>query len=117
VGLIGVCIAAAGVWNAYRGIARKFEDHWSGNRTTQAWAVPLGVAGHLARGVVFLLIGAFVVKAAVDYSPKDAIGLDGALQKLAHASYGPLLLGITAAGLVAYGVFCFVDAKLRDLSG
>ena len=57
-----------------------------------------------------------LTKAAIDYTPKDAIGLDGALQKLAHASYGPFLLGVTAAGLVAYGVFCLVDARLRDVS-
>jgi hypothetical protein len=56
------------------------------------------------------------VKAALDYNPKDAIGIDGALQKLAHASYGPFLLGMTAAGLVAYGLYCLVDAKLRDVS-
>ena len=41
-------------------------------------------------------IGIFVIKAAVDYNPKDAIGLHGALQKLAQASYGPYLLGLTA---------------------
>jgi hypothetical protein len=26
------------------------------------------------------------------------------------------LLGLTATGLVAYGAFCFVDARLRDVS-
>ena len=72
--------------------------------------------GHLARAVVFSLIGIFVVKAALDYNPRDAIGIDGALQKLAHASYGPYLLGVTAAGLVCYGVFCLVDARYRDVS-
>ena len=48
---------------------------------------------HLARCVVFGIIGWFVVQAALDYKPKDAIGLDRAA-KLAHASYGPLLLGV-----------------------
>jgi hypothetical protein len=27
-----------------------------------------------------------------------------------------LLLGVTAAGLLAYGVFCLVDARYRDVS-
>ena len=74
------------------------------------------MVGHVARFVVFGLIGVFVTKAAIDYNPKDAIGLDGALQKLAHASYGPYLLGLTAAGLIAYGIYCLVDARLRDVS-
>jgi len=75
-----------------------------------------GVVGHLARAVVFVLIGIFVIKAAVEYDPQESIGLDGALQKLAHASYGPYLLGITAAGLVCYGLYCLVDARYRDVS-
>jgi hypothetical protein len=61
-------------------------------------------------------MGAFAIKAAVDYQPQKAVGLDGALQKLAHESYGSFLLGLTAAGLLAYGVFCFVDARYRDPS-
>jgi hypothetical protein len=118
VGAAGVCIVAAGLWNGYRGLARKFEEKWRGGlgATARRWGARIGVAGHLARAVVFALIGWFVIKAAVEFDPRDAIGLDGALQKLAHASYGPLLLGVTAAGVVAYGVFCFVDARLRDVS-
>jgi Domain of Unknown Function (DUF1206) len=50
-----------------------------------------------------------------EYATRDAIGIDGALQKLAHASYRPYLLGITAAGLVCYGLFCSVDARYRDV--
>jgi hypothetical protein len=59
-------------------------------------------------------MGVFAIKSAADYSPKQAVGLDGALQKLAHASYGSFLLGLTAAGLIAYAVFCFVDARYRN---
>jgi hypothetical protein len=119
VGIVGLCIVGAAVWNLYRGIARKFEDKWRTGKmseTARKWGGRVGVVGHLARAVVFGLIGIFVVKAAVDYKPKDAIGLDGALQKLAHASYGPYLLGLTAAGLVCYGLYCLVDARYRDVS-
>ncbi len=61
-------------------------------------------------------MGVFVTKAAIDFNPKDAIGIDGALQKLAHTNYGPYLLGLTAFGLVCYGVYCLVDARYRDVS-
>jgi Domain of Unknown Function (DUF1206) len=119
VGIAGLAIAGAGLWNLYRGITRSFEDKWRTgrmSRTERKWGARAGVAGHIARFVVFGLIGVFVVKAAIDYKPKDAIGLDGALQKLAHASYGPYLLGLTAFGLVCYGVYCLVDARYRDVS-
>jgi hypothetical protein len=115
----GIVVIGVGLWNLYRGIARKFEDKWrvaSLSATVRTWGARAGVVGHVARFVVFGLIGLFLVRAAIDYDPKDAIGLDGALQKLAHASYGSYLLGLTAAGLVAYGVYCLVDARLRDVS-
>jgi hypothetical protein len=119
VGVAGAVLIGVAFWNLYRGLARKFEDKWRVTHMTPAvrrWGARAGVVGHAARFVVFGLIGVFVIKAAVDYNPRDAIGLDGALQKLAHASYGPWLLGLTAAGLIAYGVFCLVDARLRDVA-
>jgi hypothetical protein len=119
VGIAGLFIIGAGLWNFYRGITKKFEDKWRTSEMAElerTWGARAGVAGHLARGVVFSLIGVFVAKAAIDYDPKNAIGLDGALQKLADASYGPYLLGLTAAGLLCYGLFCLVDARYRDVS-
>jgi hypothetical protein len=119
VGAAGLALFGVALWNLYRGLARKFADKWrvsSLTPTIRRWGERAGVVGHGARFVVFGLIGVFAIKAALDYNPKDAIGLDGALQKLARASYGPWLLGVTAAGLFAYGVYCLVDARLRDVS-
>jgi Domain of Unknown Function (DUF1206) len=115
----GVAIIGAGLWNLYRGITQKFEDRWrvgEMSETERKWGGRAGTAGHVARGIVFGLVGIFLVKAAIEYDPKDAIGIDGALQKLAAASYGPWLLGLIAAGVVCYGVFCLVDARYRDVS-
>jgi hypothetical protein len=119
VGIAGLCIIGAGLWNAYRGLTKKFEDKWRTgemSETELTWGSRAGIAGHLARAVVFTLIGIFVIKAALEFDPQDAIGFDGALQKLAQASYGLYLLGLTAAGLLAYGLFCLVDARYRDVS-
>ena len=118
VALGGLAVIGAGLWNLYRGLSRKFEEKWRGGmtRSERTWGSRAGVLGHLARGVVFTLIGVFLTKAAVEYDPQDAIGLDGALQKVADAPYGPWLLGLTAAGLLAYGVYCLVDARYRDVS-
>jgi hypothetical protein len=119
VGAAGLVVIGVGFWNLYRGLARKFEDKWRVGKLSHSmrkWGGRAGVLGHVSRFVVFGLIGLFLTKAAIDYRPKDAIGIDGALQKLVHASYGPWLLGLTAAGLIAYGIYCLVDARLRDVS-
>jgi hypothetical protein len=64
---------------------------------------------------VFCLIGIFLVRAAWQYDPDEAIGLDGALNKVAGEAYGPFLLGAVALGLAAYGLFCLVQARYRDV--
>jgi hypothetical protein len=119
VGAAGAVVIGVGLWNLYRGLSRKFEDRWrtgTMGSTARRWGGRAGVVGHVARAVVFGLIGIFVIKAALEYDAKEAIGLDGALQKLASATYGPYLLGVTAAGLIAYGLYCLVDARYRDVS-
>lgn len=109
----GLVAIGAGLWNLYRGISKKFEDKWRDHSRVGALA---GVVGHVARFVVFGLIGVFAIRAAAQFDPKEAVGLDGALQKVAQASYGSALLALTAAGLLAYAVFCFVDARYRDVT-
>jgi hypothetical protein len=116
VGAAGLALIGAGLYNGYRAVARKFCDKWNTggmSELARKWGTRAGVVGLLARLVVFVLIGVFVVKAAIDYRPQAAIGLDGALAKLASHSYGTWLLGATAAGLLAYAVYCFVDARYR----
>lgn len=75
----------------------------------------LGRLGYGALGVVFTIIGFFMIVAAVQFNPQEAKGLDTALSELLHLPFGPLLLGIVALGLIAYGVYSFVEARYRRL--
>jgi Domain of Unknown Function (DUF1206) len=116
VGVVGACFVAAGLFNGYRAFTQKFEEKWRTEEMSDAeqrWGTRIGSLGLLARLVVFSLIGAFLLKAALEYDPTEAVGLDGALQRVAGASYGPWLLGIVAIGLVCYGIFCFFEARFR----
>ena len=85
------------------------------SQRVRSWIEWIGTFGHLARMVVFGLVGVFLIKAAIDYNPNKAVGLDGALAKIANASYGPFLLGIVAAGLIAFGVYSLSDARYRRI--
>jgi hypothetical protein len=110
--------AGAGVYNIYRGVVRKFRERLKRHEMgphVERWAVASGVVGHVARGVVFGLVGLFLAKAAVEYDPNEAIGIDGALLKLVEQPAGPLLLGAVAAGLVAYALYCLVEARYRRI--
>ena len=118
VGAAGIAIVGYGLWNGYRALSRNFEkdlkvEQMSGGERRLVCAV--GRAGFAARGIVFALIGIFVVKAALEYDPKEPVGLDGALQRLSEQPYGPALLGTVAAGLVAFGVFSLARARYREV--
>jgi hypothetical protein len=65
--------------------------------------------------VAFGLIGIFLIQAARTYDPSKAVGLDGALARLAHQSYGSFLLGLVAAGLIAFGLFSITEARYRRI--
>jgi hypothetical protein len=61
------------------------------------------------------LIAVFLIKAAYDYKANEAIGLDGALAKLYNGAYGAWLLGLVAAGLIAFGCFSLAEARYRRI--
>jgi hypothetical protein len=75
----------------------------------------LGRFGYAALGVVFSIIGIFLIVAAVQHNPHEAKGLDAALRTLIQQPFGPVLLGIVALGLIAYGVYSFVEARYRQV--
>jgi len=114
----GVAVLAAGAYNVYRGVSGKFRKHLKEhelNDNATPWVVGLAVAGLVARGVAFALVGFFVVQAAVTYNARKAQGLDASLRQLAQASYGRPLLLVVAAGLTAFGLWCFVEARYREV--
>lgn len=75
----------------------------------------LGRFGYAAIGIVALLIGIFLIVAALQHNPGDAKGLGGALVSLLYQPFGPLLLGLVTVGLLAYGIYSFAEARYRRL--
>jgi hypothetical protein len=118
VGIAGAVLIGIGLYQGYRGLSHDFlEDSKTEQMSprVRTWIEWIGSLGYCARMVVFGLVGVFLIKAAVDYNPSQAVGIDGVLAKLAHASYGPILLGLVAAGLIAFGVYSLSDARYRRI--
>jgi Domain of Unknown Function (DUF1206) len=118
VGAVGLAFIGAGLWNVYRGLSGKFREKLKLvelNEAEDKAYTAIGAVGFVARGVVFGLVGAFLIRAAYQYDPEEAVGLDGALSEIVHSPYGPYLLGLTAAGLFAFGLYSFVEARYREV--
>jgi hypothetical protein len=116
VAIAGVVLIGVAGYQAYKGLKKKFlDDAKTGEMSARVRTgyTALGVFGHAARAVVFALVGYGLIKAAIDYDPHKAVGLDGALRKLANASYGPVLLGVVAVGLLAFAAYSMADARYR----
>ena len=114
VGVAGAILIGVALYQGYRGVSRQFlEDSKTEemSRAVKRCFTAIGVFGHLARMVVFGLVGYGLIKAAVDYNPRKAVDLDGALSELAHNSYGPFLLGVVAAGLIGFALYSIADAR------
>jgi hypothetical protein len=118
VGAVGLGFIAFAVSQFYKAYTAKFREKLETNEMdekTQILATRTGQAGLSARGVVFGIIGFFLIQAALHSSAGEARGLSGALRALEQQSYGQWLLGIVALGLVAYGFYMLVQARYRRI--
>ena len=114
VGLVGAFVIGLGFYQLYQAYKAKFRKQMKLQEmspTEETWATRIGRFGLGARGVVFCIIGFFLLQAARQSDASEVRGLDGALQSLAQQPYGPWLLGIVALGLVAYGIHMAVQAR------
>lgn len=124
VGIAGLVTIGVGVYFAvHKGIQRSFtEDLVSvqpaphDNEPKRAALVVSGVVGWIGRGIVTVLVGFFLVRAAVRFDSDDARGFDQSLREAAGTGLGTALVLTAAIGLIAYGIFCFASHRFRTLS-
>jgi hypothetical protein len=118
VGLGGAAVVGAGLYQFHKAWTANFEDHLRTYRMSadaRRWSRRIGRFGLAARGVTFLIVGWFLVRAALRLNAREVRDLAGALRLLQQQEYGGWLLGIVALGLVSYGLLSFVDARYRRI--
>jgi hypothetical protein len=112
---VGLFVIGAGIGNIIHAIERRFHSDLECSAGLERLAKPIGRAGYIARGAAFCLVGFFLTEAGLDARSADAHSLGGALQTLESQPGGSVLLLITAAGLIAFGVFGLIEARYREV--
>ncbi|MBM7442738.1 DUF1206 domain-containing protein [Streptomyces sp. HB132] len=118
VGAAGAAVAGAGLWMAYRALARKYHKHMKMSemtKKTRQAVDAVGVFGGTVRGAVFATAGGFAVAAAVQHEPGRAKGMDDTLRSFTETPAGPWLLAFIALGLAAFGLFSWANARYRKV--
>ncbi len=118
VGIAGAITIGIGFWRLYQAYKIKFRKKLNLselNSQQQKWLVNISRFGIAARGVVFVALGFFILQAAYQYDSQKVRGLDGILLTFAQQPFGKVFLALVAAGLIAYAVYLFLQARYRRI--
>jgi len=118
IGAVGVIAIGAGLYRLVKGVRGEVTDELdlsSLSPERRRLTEKLGVVGEVGRGLGIGLIGFFLLRAAINYNPAEATGLDGALRLLATQTWGLIIVVLIGLGFAAYGVFCVTTFTHRVL--
>ena len=117
--VLAAIVAGQALWQfriAYKGKYMKKIDKDPDIKHEYDLIKKMGKIGYSARGFVFGIIAFFLVKVILQHNANAYKGTEAALQYLLQFSYGSILLGLTALGLVCYGVFNMMVAWHANLT-
>jgi hypothetical protein len=113
VGLAGAAIISYGVYEIYCAAVGKLGDQL---HVPNKLLIGISRFGIAARAVILGVIGFSLTRAAIRYDSSAARGTSGALNNIAARPFGVWLLIVVGFGLVAYGIFAFVNARYRRIA-
>lgn len=112
--VVGGClIVIAGLAHFVKAARAGFRKWFDAPAAAMWWIDPVSRIGLTARGLTFVGIGGFIVYAAITLDASDAKGVQGLLEWVQERSYGRLLLGGWAIGMMLFGVYSLIEAFVR----
>jgi hypothetical protein len=114
----GMGFAIAGAYYLYRMCRGNFEGIFHCEKmsaTQRKICFMLGRLGCAARGIIFLVIGYYLMLAGWNVDPRQVEGQAGALHIIAQQPLGPMMLGFIALGLVALGAFSLAELRFGKI--
>jgi hypothetical protein len=110
VGSLGVALGAG-----LKVFRRPSEKHLNVSRKAFLGMLPIGRTGNGARSVIFFVIGYFLLLAAYSGDIREVRDMGGALNELLSQPYGIFLYSAAALGLLAFGIFEFIEGLFRQV--
>ena len=121
VGAVGLAFVGTGIYQFIRiykkDFLKKFQLKQMRDEKKKKLITNSAYLGMSSRGILFLIIGYFAIRAAFTANTSEIKTTMEAFSFLEDSSQGPWLLGIVAAGLVAYAIYMFLMTKYRQFKG
>lgn len=120
-GAVGLAFVGTGIYQFVRiykkDFFKKFQLKQMKDEKKKKLITNTAYMGMSARGILFLIIGYFALRAAFTTNPSEIKTTMEAFSFLQETSHGPWLLGVVAAGLVAYAIYMFLMTRYRQFKG
>jgi Domain of Unknown Function (DUF1206) len=116
VGIAGLAVVVVGLVLVSQGARRRFMKYLRTGQMsprTRRVVEMLGVIGTIARGLVFALVGALVIDAAITHKASESGGIDKAPLTLRNHPLGEFLMILAALGLAIFGLYGLCEARWR----
>lgn len=113
--VVGLVVSGVGIGNIIKGFRSDFGDTLACSDRLCGPLTLVARAGYVARGVAYLPLALLVVLAGWHARASEVGSFGSSLDALEKQPGGSLMLGATAVGLVAFGVFAFVEARFRRI--
>jgi hypothetical protein len=117
----GFIVIAAGIIGIIGGLNQFVDAYKAGfrrdlKRNTMTWwqrmtVDSFGRFGMVARGVIFTVVGIFILEAGLHHTASDAHSFGPAFEAVAREPLGHLLLAIVALGFIALGLHSWANAR------
>ncbi|OON68351.1 DUF1206 domain-containing protein [Hymenobacter sp. CRA2] len=118
IGVVALTVIGIALFQLYQAYAGTMNEEVNARRMSeQPWRMVyrFGQVGYTARGIVWSILGYYLLRAALHGNPREARDTDGAFDILAAMGSGVLL--VVAAGFVCYGLYMLVRARYPIMQG
>lgn len=120
-GIAGVAIIISGIFQFKKVRKKTYLRHFGrealGDEEKRETIKKSATFGLCSRGVLFLIIGYFALRAALSSNPSQIKTTEDAFAFIRENPYGSWLMGIVAAGLIGYAIFMLMTARYRSFHG